>query len=184
MNLTELLSRLHLKELPVSDQLFIPYDLAFVVVQDFLDKGGRASLEKNERRHTRPQIVRSGGQATVYRFYLEGIEYAIKEAKYGENPLGYCLKQLNGQNLLDSHGYQNYAPHNLDPITDRYLVQRWIDGTPSYNIQVQIQINLDLSKYGLRLADPKANAILSPNHKKPILVDFSEITTPLYQNLY
>ncbi len=184
MNLTELLTRLLPKEVPLSHQLLIPQDLALAVTEDFLKKGGREALEKNEHRQSYPRIIRNGSYANVYRFYFEGIEYAIKEAKRGESPLGYCLKQLNGQNLLDSHNYPNYAPHNLDPIADRYLVQHWIGGTPSYNTQIQIQINVDLAKYGLRIADPKANAILSPNYKKPVLVDFSEITTTQYQGLY
>lgn len=171
----EAFSRLRHPEIPACKQFQISQDLAEAVVESFLAQGGRKALEKNQRHYPYPLVITSGSYATVYHVCLNDIHFSIKEAKYNSEAEVYCASQLRGQELLVTRNYPHFAPYCPVPVTKRYLVQRYLVGTPSYNITVRAEINDDLADYGLYIADPKANAILGGAFRKPILIDFSEI---------
>ena len=165
--LLEAISRLRQPEIPASTSLAVSQDEARAVLESFLSLG---DLQSNS------DLIRGGSFAFVYRFPFQGCYYAIKEAKFPLEESDYCLDQLKGQALLTNQGYPHFAPYNPEPIDDRFLVQRFLPGVPSYNIIVQAEIGNDLADYNLYLADAKANAILSPAFKKPILIDLSGVS--------
>lgn len=165
-------------EIPPCETLSVSQGLANDVVAAFLGSGGRKALEKKPSPATTiSRVITDGSYALVYRFTFAGVDYAVKEAKSAADRFSYCQNQLIGQATLVSRDCDDFAPYNPFPIANRYLVQRFVDGTPSTDPRVIDQLLKSLAVQGLQIGDPNANAIISPNFPSPIIIDLATIMT-------
>jgi hypothetical protein len=154
----------------IAQELAIDPNVALAALQEF---------SKN------PNYPKSGNEAVVGFVTLDGVEYVVKNYHAADNErIKQKIKNLaRKQDLMEAHGFHNYAPVRVFSQGDEYYVvqRRLKEGADHVSIQAELD-NCGLHQQDL--ARNVLNFVDSNQQIHPVIVDFGLIDTKeVYANL-